>query len=213
MSDGHLKILIWEAKIVYIRRSLSVILISAMLAVTAVSCSSGSVSEKAVTDQSDSLKSGSSKELTMYVASFDTTTQNAVKKFNESHNNVRIKTKSVSSLSQKDLGGKLMYEFNNGGGPDIILCGYETLPNLSVYFEKGAFYDLNTLIGNDKTFSKTKCFEKVLDFGIYKAKRYVIPLSFKIDAMFSTKAIIEKNGRSEERRVGKECRSRWSPYH
>ena len=23
----------------------------------------------------------------------------------------------------------------------------------------------------------------------------------------------EKPGRSEERRVGKECRSRWSPYH
>ena len=26
-------------------------------------------------------------------------------------------------------------------------------------------------------------------------------------------AYAEKNGRSEERRVGKECRSRWSPYH
>ena len=27
-------------------------------------------------------------------------------------------------------------------------------------------------------------------------------------------AVIEKDGmRSEERRVGKECRSRWSPYH
>ena len=24
---------------------------------------------------------------------------------------------------------------------------------------------------------------------------------------------IKKKGRSEERRVGKECRSRWSPYH
>ena len=24
---------------------------------------------------------------------------------------------------------------------------------------------------------------------------------------------VHKNGRSEERRVGKECRSRWSPYH
>ena len=24
---------------------------------------------------------------------------------------------------------------------------------------------------------------------------------------------IKKNRRSEERRVGKECRSRWSPYH
>ena len=26
-------------------------------------------------------------------------------------------------------------------------------------------------------------------------------------------AILEKDPRSEERRVGKECRSRWSPYH
>src|SRR2546430_16244429 len=27
------------------------------------------------------------------------------------------------------------------------------------------------------------------------------------------KAIVERQNRSEERRVGKECRSRWSPYH
>ena len=27
------------------------------------------------------------------------------------------------------------------------------------------------------------------------------------------KAALEEVGRSEERRVGKECRSRWSPYH
>src|SRR5688572_31598377 len=26
-------------------------------------------------------------------------------------------------------------------------------------------------------------------------------------------AAIKRKGRSEERRVGKECRSRWSPYH
>ena len=26
-------------------------------------------------------------------------------------------------------------------------------------------------------------------------------------------AYADKFGRSEERRVGKECRSRWSPYH
>ena len=25
--------------------------------------------------------------------------------------------------------------------------------------------------------------------------------------------ILKNEGRSEERRVGKECRSRWSPYH
>ena len=29
----------------------------------------------------------------------------------------------------------------------------------------------------------------------------------------SGKTVMIKNIRSEERRVGKECRSRWSPYH
>ena len=30
---------------------------------------------------------------------------------------------------------------------------------------------------------------------------------------FSANSISQKDYRSEERRVGKECRSRWSPYH
>ena len=30
---------------------------------------------------------------------------------------------------------------------------------------------------------------------------------------YDSKAPIRRNYRSEERRVGKECRSRWSPYH
>ena len=34
-----------------------------------------------------------------------------------------------------------------------------------------------------------------------------------IDMDFETRAETEKAERSEERRVGKECRSRWSPYH
>ena len=33
------------------------------------------------------------------------------------------------------------------------------------------------------------------------------------DAVANTVTNAERDGRSEERRVGKECRSRWSPYH
>ena len=33
------------------------------------------------------------------------------------------------------------------------------------------------------------------------------------DLMEKSGKISDKNARSEERRVGKECRSRWSPYH
>src|SRR2546430_10703632 len=31
--------------------------------------------------------------------------------------------------------------------------------------------------------------------------------------LFANKLLVLMDGRSEERRVGKECRSRWSPYH
>src|SRR5258708_35879826 len=35
----------------------------------------------------------------------------------------------------------------------------------------------------------------------------------QLDALTGDTAAIRKKFRSEERRVGKECRSRWSPYH
>ena len=37
--------------------------------------------------------------------------------------------------------------------------------------------------------------------------------NYRKDIANGRKPDISKAGRSEERRVGKECRSRWSPYH
>ena len=37
--------------------------------------------------------------------------------------------------------------------------------------------------------------------------------TFTVNGSGLTGGTVEWNGRSEERRVGKECRSRWSPYH
>ena len=41
----------------------------------------------------------------------------------------------------------------------------------------------------------------------------VIPNDFGIQKRGNTRGLSDKRSRSEERRVGKECRSRWSPYH
>ena len=38
-----------------------------------------------------------------------------------------------------------------------------------------------------------------------------LPLSFRLKQLEQLKLALKR--RSEERRVGKECRSRWSPYH
>ena len=46
------------------------------------------------------------------------------------------------------------------------------------------------------------------------SKKLTLSAIKKDNAKFNEKMTVQiKDGRSEERRVGKECRSRWSPYH
>ena len=64
---------------------------------------------------------------------------------------------------------------------------------------------------------------KILNFKdapIYSNRQLYNPVITAFDGEFSTEITITVNIvqktttiRSEERRVGKECRSRWSPYH
>ena len=55
---------------------------------------------------------------------------------------------------------------------------------------------------NIQIFGTSKCFDTK------KAQRYFKERGIKFQMID-----LKEKGRSEERRVGKECRSRWSPYH
>ena len=46
-----------------------------------------------------------------------------------------------------------------------------------------------------------------------KVTKALIAVSFLIGIIALVTPVIACGTRSEERRVGKECRSRWSPYH
>ncbi len=85
---------------------------------------------------------------------------------------------------------------------------------------------LRFLLNNDPSFKRTVQFEKVGSSELLKIEcsrvmeRYRLEnlitdeqlgeVKQKLDEIVEGMYIIE---RSEERRVGKECRSRWSPYH
>ena len=49
--------------------------------------------------------------------------------------------------------------------------------------------------------------------GISIDKEFIPSVANVIGTDLSRYKLISKGLRSEERRVGKECRSRWSPYH
>src|SRR5207302_6267165 len=65
----------------------------------------------------------------------------------------------------------------------------------------------------------------IRDFHVTGVQTCALPILQNADAVFFDdrpetvlirvvgRAFIHHTGRSEERRVGKECRSRWSPYH
>ena len=48
------------------------------------------------------------------------------------------------------------------------------------------------------------------DYGL---KRTGVASGNRLTGTATPRGTIAAEGRSEERRVGKECRSRWSPYH
>ena len=58
-------------------------------------------------------------------------------------------------------------------------------------------------------FTRMKNVYGLVSFSEYPAE---VPLSV-INEVKEQEKIFSMNLRSEERRVGKECRSRWSPYH
>ena len=63
--------------------------------------------------------------------------------------------------------------------------------------------------------------KQIIDFRLEKLKKItdsgVNPYPYSYSASHKSEDILKDEkqfeGRSEERRVGKECRSRWSPYH
>src|SRR5260221_12299323 len=53
----------------------------------------------------------------------------------------------------------------------------------------------------------------VEDFSVSIVSLAVEAQEEKVTALLAAKGLRVTSERSEERRVGKECRSRWSPYH
>ena len=65
------------------------------------------------------------------------------------------------------------------------------------------------MVEGDRMFvgGKRKC-----GIGRYQSKEYVY-VCLERGSRKIRRIVVRDKSRSEERRVGKECRSRWSPYH
>ena len=75
-----------------------------------------------------------------------------------------------------------------------------------------SLYPYIEVIKYDERFTSKLAFDTILASGIGRRKRRDKAVIDRISATIILQNYLEHR-RSEERRVGKECRSRWSPYH
>ena len=123
---------------------------------------------------------------------------------------------SFVSLPENEARAKITADVSTQGGEfDVVMISnYETpmwsangwLANLQPYIDRTPGYDANDFLPQLRATLS------------HKGDLYSVPFYGESSFLMYRKDLMQKAGitmptRSEERRVGKECRSRWSPYH
>lgn len=139
---------------------------------------------------------GGQKEKTLKIYYVEAVSEDNVKHvintYKESHDNVGIEETAFSS--EDNLKERLTTDLLTGEGPDIILFKPYTFNSLHKVMDNGIFADLGGLIEADGEFNLSDYYEKVLDYGVYKGKRYFMPVDFWLPVLYTTEGTLKKNG-------------------
>ncbi|MCL2747149.1 MAG: extracellular solute-binding protein [Oscillospiraceae bacterium] len=121
----------------------------------------------------------------------------AVSKFIEKYHDVNVTVTQIgeadeypssTSAYQQRVNSELMAN----SGPDIILTQY--FEDLYKTMDSGMFLNLTDIISQDDEFSMAGCNEVVMDVGVYKGGRYVVPLTYTIPIMLGEQGVLDAVG-------------------
>lgn len=120
----------------------------------------------------------------------------AVNIFSEMYPDVSV---DVVSLSDEEYVNLLSAELPAGKGPDLILSPTDDFGG-DVYktMNSNLFVDLNQLILRDDEFSLDGYIENVMNAGIYKGKRYIMPIEYGLLPLVTTEEILDEEGFSAD---------------
>ena len=85
-------------------------------------------------------------------------------------------------------------EIPAGEGPDLVLFKSKTFPDIYKTMSSGVFEDLNKYFKKDDEILLTDFVEPVMDGGVLKGKRYLVPLNYDMPILLTTKSILEEIG-------------------
>ena len=99
-------------------------------------------------------------------------------------------------FSLEEYKDKLMAEIISGNGPDIFLASSSWSVFWDIYkkIDAGAFFDLNKYLEKDIEFDFNLLENTVMDAGLYKEGRYIIPLSYQVPLLLVTQEKLTESG-------------------
>lgn len=147
------------------------------------------------TTTGETTKASDNNQMSIYISHYDTLLLNAVTEFNSKNVNNPIKVHEFDyTAGMEEVKTKMITELMAGEGPDIIYVPDDRMfPQIRKIIESGAFCDLNSLIINDTEFNLSDYNKTVLDSGIIDGKRYIIPLSYTIPSLWTTKNTLDRS--------------------
>ena len=85
-------------------------------------------------------------------------------------------------------------EIPAGKGPDLVLFTSKTFPDIYKTMSSGVLEDLNKYFKKDDEILLTDFIEPVMDGGVLKGRRYLVPLSYEMPFILTTESILEEIG-------------------
>ncbi|MCL2816261.1 MAG: extracellular solute-binding protein [Oscillospiraceae bacterium] len=117
----------------------------------------------------------------------------AVNIFKEMYPNVKVEVRDFEN-DPNSYWTLLETELPAGKGPDLILSSANDFFDIYKVMDTDVFCDLNDFIESDHDFNLDEYKKVVLDSGIYKNKRYIMPLSYDTNVLITTDETLEAEG-------------------
>ncbi len=83
-------------------------------------------------------------------------------------------------------------EIDAGGGPDLVLFSSNTFMDIYKSMREGRFEDLNPYFAADEDLDPGDFIGPVMDGGIQNGRRFVVPLSYEMPLLMTTRSILKE---------------------
>lgn len=131
-------------------------------------------------------------ELEIYLIDGNNIQRRLIERYKKEYPNVTVK--EVLFDTYEEYSNRLNTELLAGKGPDIIFVQNTGLKRLNKLMESNIFFDINELIKQDSQFNINDYNSIVMNCGVYKDKRIIMPFNYSLETNLIVNSSFEQYG-------------------